>query len=642
MKKTVLLPGLFISLFVFYSPYFLCSQIMITSGEEVTAEDLVECFLEEGVQYFNVQYQGADVAKGTFSNGYSTNLGLESGIILTSGCASILEGPNYNTGASCNHGLTTGGGPILGGCLGTMDMRDACVLDFDFIPEFDTLRIRYVFGSEEYPEYAQAMYTDGFGFFISGPNPDGGEYENKNIAIVPGSNPELPVSIGNINNVIPSYEEYYVDNINGLTIEYDGFTTVLTAWIKVVSCEPYHFHIAIADVGDHIIDSGVCLGENSIRVPKIEVETDPYPQGVSDNLIEGCVEADIVFRLPNDSYAPITINFEITEGPGYATNGPQFSGGDYTDENGDAINPFVTFEEGEDSLSIHIVAIQDNIPEGEEIIEFIISNELGCETWYDTVQFVITDYVDMIDTISPSTVICQGQEIDLWVNVANGIPPYTYFWEPGGSFNDTITASPEETTTYMVTVHDMCMDTIKDSTTVTVFPICELESFYFEAYFNPGLPFDVYGELLDDTVFVVFPPETNLNGLIPSFTFENEECSDTVGTITDFTNPVEYLYFGPGGCTSEWMIISEVEVGQNEITQNEIQIFPNPAKDQLNILDAIGYKVSLVSNLGKEVYSIEIEKENQTININHLEPGIYCLRFENEEKEFVRKVVIEK
>lgn len=632
MKKLKFISNVLIIISVFIPFNFAQAQIIISSGEEVTAEDLVESILEEGVQYFNVLYQGADVAKGTFTNGFSTNLGIDQGIILTSGCASNLEGPNYNTGASCANG--TGGDWILG----WENTFDACVLDFDIIPESDTLKLRYVFGSEEYPEYVLNLYNDLFGIFISGSNPDGEEYMNKNIAIVPGSNPELPVSIGTINNVMPSYEEFYVDNTNGMTIEYDGFTTVLTAWAKVVPCEVYHLHLSVADAGDGILDSGVCLEENSIQFPGIEVENASNIPGYP-GIIEGCSGAEIVFRLPNTSFAPATINFEIVNGPGFAHT-PE----DYGDENGDVIQPFVIFEEGQDSVSIHIVAWLDNILEGDEMIQFIIENTLGCEIRYDTVTYMITDYNSMVDIISPPTVICQGQEIDLWVNVASGFPPYTYLWEPGGSTNDTITVSPEEPGeyTYKVTIHDMCLDTIMDSTIVTVFPVCELETFYFEAYLNPGLPFDVFGEVMNDSVFVVFPPGTNLNGLIPSYTFENEDCIDSVGSINDFTNPVVYVIYGPGGCASEWTVIAEVEVGQNELSQKEIQIFPNPAKEQLNILYANGFKVSLVSNMGIEVYTNTIKNRKQIIDINHLEPGIYYLKFENKDEEFVRKVVIEK
>jgi len=46
---------------------------------------------------------------------------------------------------------------------------DASILEFDFIPQSDTLKFNYIFGSEEYPEYVNSGYNDVFGFFISGP-----------------------------------------------------------------------------------------------------------------------------------------------------------------------------------------------------------------------------------------------------------------------------------------------------------------------------------------------------------------------------------------------------------------------------------------------------------------------------------------
>ena len=53
--------------------------------------------------------------------------------------------------------------------------------------------------------------------------------------------------------------EYYADNTGGLTLEYDGLTTVLTGWLLVVPCEEYHIIIGIADCGDGIYDAGVFI-----------------------------------------------------------------------------------------------------------------------------------------------------------------------------------------------------------------------------------------------------------------------------------------------------------------------------------------------------------------------------------------------
>ena len=53
-------------------------------------------------------------------------------------------------------------------------------------------------GSEEYPGFVCGTVNDIFGFFISGPNPAGGNYMNQNLALIPGTN--LPVSINTVNN----------------------------------------------------------------------------------------------------------------------------------------------------------------------------------------------------------------------------------------------------------------------------------------------------------------------------------------------------------------------------------------------------------------------------------------------------------
>ena len=444
------------------------AQINIQSGVDPNA--MVENIVGDGVAFDNVQYIGANSARGIFTNGSSTNLGIESGIFLTSGAGYVIPGPNTSCSDGSDNGM--GGYPLLTALAG-VSTYDASVLKFDFVPESDTLRFKYVFGSEEYNDYVFSTFNDVFGYFVSGPNPNGGYYSDKNVALIPGTN--IPIAINNVNfgysdcDIEPTgpctHCEYYVDNTGGMTLEYDGFTAVLTAWIMVVPCETYTIKMAIADAGDHIFDSGVFLEENSFESPKIEVEAEPTPEGVSDNMVEGCVEADIIFRLPNSSYAPITINYEIT---GTADPGP---GGDFEDP----IPTSVTIEEGNDSAFIHVAPIQDGILEGDETLIFIITNELGCTVRYDTVEFIIVDYVDMVLSTTPDMAVCEGQTVELVTEAFNGISPYTYQWVEPSVENDTIEVTPEETTTYVVQVTDMCGGFVEDSVTVVVLPMPELE-----------------------------------------------------------------------------------------------------------------------------------------------------------------------
>lgn len=499
------------------------AQINIATGPSVTPEDMVENIVGDGIQYDNVTFQGANVARGIFSNGNTTNLGINSGIFLTSGSGNVIPGPSIGCGSGVSNNL--GGHPSLN-AITTATTYDASVLEFDFVPESDTLRFRYVFGSEEYSDYVFSTFNDVFGYFISGPDPLGGFYSDKNVAIIPGTT-NTSVTINNVNNghsncgVVPNgpctHCEFYNDNTNGITLEYDGLTTVLTAWLLVVPCEMYHIKMGVADAGDHIFDSGVFIEENSFESPRIEVESDPYPQGVSDNMIEGCVEADIIFRLPDPSYAPITVCFEIE---GTATNGIDY----------EPIDNCVTFEEGEDSVAIHVVPLKDIAIEGEETIRLIIENTLGCIIRYDTVEFVIVDYIDMITQTSPNTVICQGQTVDLWVQTYNGIPTYSYEWNGFSVDNDTLSVTPDTTTMFYVQVMDLCLDTVSDSIQVIVFP-------------NPEV------DLGPDTTVICEGDSLLLNaggGYLGYFW--QDGSSDSTFKVTE-----EGLYFvtvvGPGGCT---------------------------------------------------------------------------------------------
>ncbi len=196
-------------------------------------------------------------AYGTFSNGNTTNLGLTNGIVLTTGTAAMAIGPNNSVSAGfCNN--TSSSDPQLV-AIEPQATYDLCVLEFDIVPECSQLTIRFVFGSEEYPEFVNASFNDAFGFFISGPGPTPActpnFYNNTNVATLP--NNVTPVSIDNVN--AGNNAGFYVDNTGGTTIQYDGFTTVLTRTINLCPCQTYHWKFAIADAGDCIYDSGVFL-----------------------------------------------------------------------------------------------------------------------------------------------------------------------------------------------------------------------------------------------------------------------------------------------------------------------------------------------------------------------------------------------
>jgi len=81
------------------------------------------------------------------------------------------------------------------------------------------------------------------------------------------------------------------------------------------------------------------------------------------------------------------------------------------------------------------------------------------------------------------------------------------------------------------------------------------------------------------------------------------------------------------------------------INNTKILVYPNPAKGQL-IIDLLGAAekleyVSIFDNLGKLLSEHKLFSNQETINISHLPSGIYFLKFNNADNNFVKKIIIE-
>ena len=130
---------------------------------------------------------------------------------------------------------------------------DAAAYSVTVIPNGNTLFVRYVFASEEYPEYVGSSFNDVMAVFVDG----------QNCALVPGS--QTPVSINTVNP--GSNSQYYVDNTFGAAgygTSMDGLTTPLVCSVPVTPGEPVVIKVAVADASDGIFDSAVGLLDGGI------------------------------------------------------------------------------------------------------------------------------------------------------------------------------------------------------------------------------------------------------------------------------------------------------------------------------------------------------------------------------------------
>ena len=215
-----------------------------------------------GVNITNVKFNGNDTTIlgnmiGYFNfSGPTPSFGIDTGIIISTGGVYGAIGPNNSASISTPTGTTNISDPQLQSLIPGYNLNDAAVLEFDFTPLTDTLiACKFVFGSEEYPEFVNTSFNDVFGFFINGPNPQGGMFVDSNIANIPGT--MLPVTIDNVNDINNS--QYYVNNAGGLTLQYDGYTTPILIQQVVVPGQLYHFKVGVADAGDAAYDSGVLM-----------------------------------------------------------------------------------------------------------------------------------------------------------------------------------------------------------------------------------------------------------------------------------------------------------------------------------------------------------------------------------------------
>ncbi|HOH99896.1 MAG TPA: choice-of-anchor L domain-containing protein [Bacteroidales bacterium] len=529
-------------------------QLVVTTG--IPPAQLVNnVLIGQGVSASNVVFTGAGVSIGQFANGWLTNLGLDEGIIISTGdlTATPPVGSPVTQFASTGNG--TGSNPLLAALIPGYTINDAAVLEFDFIPESDTIKFRFVFGSEEYPEFVSTSFNDVFGFFISGPKPAPltGNYVNENIALIPGTS--LPVTIDNVNNVTPSYPQYYVDNqgLSGMTIVYDGFTVVLTAWAKVVPCMTYHIVIAIGDAGDSAYDSAVFLEKGSFTSTSVSVATNyTNPKLNLPYAVEGCQDAIVSFKVPFARYDSAWIHID-------SIYGTAINGVDYI-----FVIDSVLIPPGHTSGNLTITPILDNIPEGIEYIFMKVRTSV-CNA-SDTVLIIpIIDYTSIQTVSTPDTMVC-GLSAQIEVQAFGGAPPYHYIWTPYEGLNDpnlpNPTATPLTTTRYYVEVWDTTGCSMGlDSVLITVNP-APLISF---------MP-DIYEGC--DPVTVQFTHNVQPNAQTFYWDFGD-------GTNTSLENPQHTFYYHPDTVWYNVSLTATTPEGCTETYQVKklIKVHPMPVAD---------------------------------------------------------------
>lgn len=342
------------------------AQAQLKIDTSYSVEDMVGKVLTgKGVQIGNVRMKGSKLGIGYFHVN-SDVIGMRNGLLLSTGRVHDAIGPNNVPGRS---GVVTMAKDVKNSGIGDRDLnalcgnvtKDVMVLEFDFIPTHNRVSFRYSFGSEEYREYVGSRFNDVFGFFI-----EGADLPKRNLAVIPGTNE--PVAVNNVNHrkyrKIYLNNDYFVDmkntrhpqqsfaqtgfsklknsifqnvktslNENAVPVDererrqldeelvayfqYDGFTKVLTAECAVTPHKKYHLKLAIGDVGDYALDSGVFLeagsfsSEEDTKAPTLKASAKAGLGKVPDTIFEADEMAAIAGNKADAEMEPVNRNIRV-------------------------------------------------------------------------------------------------------------------------------------------------------------------------------------------------------------------------------------------------------------------------------------------------------------------------------------------
>ena len=550
---------LFITIFsVFlYSNHSVYAQLATTSASGITPQQLVQSvLLGSGVTVSNVKFNGSLLAPsasnqiGSFSTGSTpTNLGFSDGIIMSTGA--IVSATNGQTTTAIT-GTELTVVPELNqytGTAGPSSIHDAAVLEFDFLPLADTIRFRYAFGSNEYPDFVCSSFNDVFGFFITGLNPTGGNYNATNIALIPGSN--NPVSINTVNGgasagsttpcILTNTQFYHTPTPN---LTYHGFTTVLTAMAIVVPCTPYHIKLAIADLGDRSYDSGVFLEAYSFSGNVVSITTNYSSASATPMAIEGCNNAIIKFSIPiartDTVFLPLLIS-------GTAVNGTDYQ----------QIPNIINILPGQTSTTLTIIPIADGIVEPIETINIKVNDTSTCALFGDStiIKILSRDSITLIP--SNDTAICQtfptptySAQISVIASGGTG-GSLIYSWTPTTGLSSSVISNPistpATTTTYTVYVKDAtgCPGN-SASTTIVITPLPVVS-------FTPTPPLPAMGCA---PLTINLKDETYPTGMSRIWDFGDGNTSTDLSATHTYQSPglysIKLFEFSSTGCKDEF------------------------------------------------------------------------------------------
>ena len=252
-----------------------------------------------------------------------------------------------------------------------------------------------------------------------------------------------------------------------------------------------------------------------------------------------------------------------------------------------------------------------------------------CEGSPKTTTITVTA-TPVLTLTSVNATICSGSSTTLTASGAN-----TYTWNTGSNATS-ISVSPGTTTVYTVTGSNGTCEGAPKTTTITVAA-------------TPTLVASTTNTLICIGESAVLTADGNASSYswVPS-----SDLSSPTGSVVSASSTVTTTYTITatlGSCTAMSTITQSVSTctGINELSNNAINLFPNPAADQLYITVSNEFlqnvkTIELYDALGKKLKTTNLNSEQTTIHVSELAKGIYfCSFVSNDGKRTVKRFVKE-
>jgi Hint domain len=220
-----------------------------------TALQMANAIFGDGVTVTGASYTGPASSAAVYSNGQLAPgvVPSNTGVILSTGRAADFTQSSGDPNRAAGTTTDTSGvnNNVQFNTVAGASTFDAVWLDVDFIPTGDEMTMRFVFSSEEYPEYINSQFNDVVGVWVNGTL--------------------VPIEVGNgrtsVNNINGNTEQnLFRSNTNdAFNTEMDGFTVTLTLKMAVNPGVVNSIRIGIADTSDAQFDSNLLIAGDSVQ-----------------------------------------------------------------------------------------------------------------------------------------------------------------------------------------------------------------------------------------------------------------------------------------------------------------------------------------------------------------------------------------